>query len=48
MKKAFFKIVNQINKAVLPKYSTKDPSKLTRLQQAVVAYRYFVLIRALD
>lgn len=48
MKKMLFKILNKINKFVLPRYSHKDPSKLSKLQQAVVAYRYYTLIRALD
>ena len=48
MKKEFFKILNSINKKILPKYSQKDPSKLSKLQQAVVAYRYYVLIHSKD
>ncbi|WP_202912420.1 hypothetical protein [Sphingobacterium olei] len=48
MKKALFKFLNDINKAVLPKYSKQDPSTLSKLQQAVVAYRYYVLINSLD
>ena len=48
MKKSFFKFLNQINKAVLPKYSKEDPDKLTKFQQAIVAYRYYVLTQSLD
>ncbi len=48
MKKGFFKLLNKVNKTILPKYSQLDPSKLSKLQQAVVAYRYFVLIQSLD
>ncbi|WP_167554311.1 hypothetical protein [Sphingobacterium sp. CZ-2] len=48
MKKGFFKILNSINQKILPSYSKKDPSKLSKLQQAVVAYRYFVLVNSMD
>ncbi|WP_165319183.1 hypothetical protein [Sphingobacterium sp. SGG-5] len=48
MKKYLFRLLNKLNKAFLPKYSKLDPSKLSKLQQAVVAYRYYVLINALD
>ena len=48
MKKGFFKLLNSINQKILPKYSKKDPSKLSKLQQAVVAYRYYVLINSMD
>ncbi|WP_312697887.1 MULTISPECIES: hypothetical protein [Sphingobacterium] len=48
MKKGFFRILNKINQKVLPKYSKEDPSKLSKLQQAVVAYRYYVLINSMD
>lgn len=48
MKKGFFKLLNKINQKILPKYSKEDPSKLSKLQQAVVAYRYYVLKESLD
>ncbi len=48
MKKQFFKILNNINKSILPRYSKHDPSKLTKFQQAIIAYRYYVLTNSLD
>ncbi|WP_390450756.1 hypothetical protein [Chryseobacterium sp. Alg-005] len=48
MKKSFFRLLNRINKAVLPKLSNKDPNTLTKLQKGILAYRYFVLINSLD
>ncbi|RKT01120.1 hypothetical protein [Chryseobacterium daecheongense] len=48
MKKSFFRLLNRINKAILPKLSNKDPNKLTKLQKGILAYRYFVLINSLD
>lgn len=48
MKKSFFRILNRINKTVLPKLSGKDPNSLTSLQKGILAYRYFVLVNSLD
>ncbi|MBW7675908.1 hypothetical protein [Chryseobacterium chendengshani] len=48
MKKSFFRLLNKINKKVLPKLSDKDPAKLTKMQKAILAYRYFVVINSLD
>ncbi|SDH59130.1 hypothetical protein SAMN05421846_101244 [Chryseobacterium taeanense] len=48
MKKSFFRWLNKVNKAVLPKLSDKDPTKLTKIQKAILAYRYFVLVNSLD
>jgi DNA-directed RNA polymerase subunit H (RpoH/RPB5) len=48
MKKAFFKTLNKINKWFLPKLSKKDPAQLSKFEQAIVAYRYYVLIQSLD
>ncbi|WP_312206640.1 hypothetical protein [Epilithonimonas hominis] len=48
MKKAFFKLLNKINVAVLPKYSKRDFTKLNKFQKAIFGYRYIVLINSLD
>ncbi|WP_294302422.1 hypothetical protein [uncultured Chryseobacterium sp.] len=48
MKKSFFRFLNKINKAVLPKLSDKDPNSLTKFQKGIMAYRYFVLVNSLD
>jgi hypothetical protein len=48
MKKSFFRLLNKMNKAILPKLSDKDPNKLTKIQKAILAYRYFVLINSLE
>ncbi len=48
MKKQFFKIVNKLNKAVLPRLSKKDPTELTKFERVLVAYKYYVLINSLD
>ncbi len=48
MKKKFFKMLNSVNKTFLPTLSKKDPSKLTKFERGIIAYRYYVLINALD
>jgi len=43
-----FKILAKINKYILPKYSKKDITKLSKLDQAIVGYRYWVTKNALE
>ncbi|WP_293885049.1 MULTISPECIES: hypothetical protein [unclassified Sphingobacterium] len=47
MKRRFYQLLNSLNKAILPRYSQMDPLKLKKYQQAIIAYRYFVLLNAL-
>ncbi|ADR21588.1 hypothetical protein MATR_07810 [Marivirga tractuosa] len=42
MKKSFFKILAKINKIILPSLAKKDLTKLSKLEKAIVAYRYIV------
>jgi len=42
-----FKILAKINKVILPKYSKKDLTKLSKLDQAIIGYRYWVTKNAL-
>lgn len=48
MKKRFFKTLASINKAILPRYSQRDINKLSKIDKAIVAYRYWVTVHALD
>lgn len=50
MKKAFFKLLARLNKLVLPSYSKKqlDLSKATKMQMAIIGWRYLVTTNALD
>lgn len=50
MKKQFFKFLAKLNKAILPSYSKQrlDLSKATKLQMAVIGWRWFVTKNALD
>ena len=44
-----FKILAKLNKWLLPNYTKEqlDLSKATKLQKAIVAWKYFVITRAL-
>ncbi|NDV16202.1 SsrA-binding protein [Muricauda sp. TY007] len=46
----FYKILAKINKVVLPSYSKRDLdlSKASKLQMAIIGWRYYVTKKALD
>jgi hypothetical protein len=48
MKRALFRLLAKINKIILPSYYKKDPMQLTGIQKAVLGFRYWVLMNALD
>jgi len=48
MRRAVFKILVKINKAILPSLYKKDPFKLTPFQKAILGYRYWVLTQSLN
>ena len=47
LRKSLFRTVARLNKALLPKLWSKDLIRLTPLQKALVAYRYWVTRNAL-
>ncbi len=49
MKKAFFQFLAKINKTLLPSYSKKrlDLSKASKVQLAIIGWRYYVTTKAL-
>ncbi|HYC85071.1 MAG TPA: hypothetical protein VEB86_07605, partial [Chryseosolibacter sp.] len=47
MKKMTFKILANINKIILPRYSKRNLANLSKLDKALIAYRYWVTINAL-
>jgi hypothetical protein len=47
MKKTFFKGLSKLNKILLPSMADKDLTKLTKIQKAIVGYRYWVTINSL-
>jgi hypothetical protein len=48
MKKALFKLLVKLNKLLLPSYYKEDPMKLTTFQKAILGFRYWALMNALD
>ena len=48
MKKSFFKVLANLNRLILPRYSKRDINKLSKIDKALVAYRYWVTLHALD
>jgi hypothetical protein len=48
MKKSFYRFLARVNKILLPRYSQRDLNKLSKLDKAIVAYRYWVTLNSLD
>ncbi|SHJ02489.1 hypothetical protein [Algibacter luteus] len=50
MKKQVFKILAKVNKLILPSYSKKqlDLAKATKIQMAIIGWRWFVTRNALN
>ncbi|MCG2460962.1 SsrA-binding protein [Flavobacteriaceae bacterium F89] len=50
MKKSIFKLLAKLNKLLLPSYSKKrlDLSKATKLQLALIGWRFYVTTNALE
>jgi hypothetical protein len=46
--KGFFKGLAKFNKLILPRYSKRDINHLSKIDKAVVAWRYWVTVHALD
>jgi hypothetical protein len=47
MPKIFFQVLARLNKWVLPRYSKRDITRLSKLDKAIVGYRYWVTKNAL-
>ncbi len=48
MKKSAFKIIARINKTILPRYSKRNLDKLSKFDQAIIAFRYWVTKNSLE
>ncbi|MBI1769350.1 MAG: hypothetical protein HY015_10035 [Bacteroidetes bacterium] len=48
MKKIAFHFLAKLNKLIMPRYSKRDITKLSKLDKALVAYRYWVTIHAIE
>ena len=48
MKKILFQTLAKVNKGLLARYNKSDITKLSKLDKALVAYRYWVTIHAIE
>lgn len=48
MKKSIFKLLARLNRRFLPRYSQRNLNRLSKLDQAIIAFRYWVTRNALD
>jgi hypothetical protein len=48
MKRAIFQFLSMLNRILLPRYSKRDLNKLSKVDQAIIAYRYWVTLHSLD
>jgi hypothetical protein len=48
IQKKLFKMLARVNRIILPSLSRRDISRLSPLEKALVAYRYWVTRNALD
>jgi hypothetical protein len=46
--KPLFKVLAKVNKVILPRYSKRDINHLSKFDKALVAWRYWVTVHALD
>lgn len=44
---SLFRILARINKVIMPRYSQRNISKLSKIDKVLVAYRYWVTLNAL-
>jgi hypothetical protein len=42
MEKTIFKILAKLNKLILPRYSKRDITRLSKIDKGLVAFRYWV------
>ena len=40
--KTFFKTLARINRIILPKYSRRDLTKISKVDKLIIAYRYYI------
>jgi hypothetical protein len=48
MRQTVFRLLSKVNKIILPRYSQRNLNKLSKLDQAIIAYRYWVTLHSLD
>ncbi|MBS1681503.1 MAG: hypothetical protein JST48_07310 [Bacteroidetes bacterium] len=48
MKKILFQLLAKTNKLLLPRYSQRDITRLSKFDKVLVAYRYWVTLHAIE
>lgn len=48
MKKSMFQVLAFLNRVFLPRMSKKDLTRLKKWEKAIVAWRYYVTIHAIE
>ena len=48
MKKSLFQFLALLNRLLLPRMSKRDLTKLKKWEKAIVAWRYYVTIHAIE
>lgn len=48
MKKSLFKLLARLNRQILPRYSQRNLNQLSKIDQAIIAFRYWVTRNSLD
>jgi len=48
MKKSLFRALARINRWILPRYSKRDLTRLSKVDQALIAFRYWVTKNSLE
>lgn len=48
MKKLLFKTLAKVNKVIIPRFSQRDLTRLSKFEKGLVAYRYWVTLNALE
>lgn len=48
VKRTFYKALANLNKLILPRYSQRDLTKLSKLDKAMIGYRYYITKKALQ
>jgi hypothetical protein len=47
-KKQLFKILAKLNKVIMPRFSRRDITRLSKIEKGLIAYRYWVTLNSLD
>jgi len=47
VRKSIFRVIAKLNKIILPRYSNRELSKLSRFDKLIIGYRYYITKNAL-